>query len=154
MKTKRRGRGRGTYESGRPPVITIIERTTSRVKFFVAKNLSSETINSLLRNHTEGPLTVYTDDYTVYCRVSDLDFVIEHRVVSHSLGDFGNGRDHTNTAEGIHSHLRVFLSVHRGPNRGNLQIYVSLFAYTHNKGRNWFKSLLKACLEKAKGLKR
>jgi len=154
LRTKRRGRGRGTYESGRPPIVTLIERTTSRVKFIVAKNLSSETVKRILIEHTEGPLTVYTDDYTIYCRVKEFSFVLDHRVIRHSAGDFGEGDDHTNTAEGIHSSLRVFLSVHRGPNRENLQVYVSFFAYKHNNGRNWFKNLIKACLMPKKGLKK
>lgn len=150
MRTKRRGRGRGTYESGRPPIVTLVERTTSRVKFVVAKSLSSEAIKRILIEHTEGPLTVYTDDYTVYCRVKELSFVLDHRVIRHSCGDLGEGDDHTNTAEGIHSRLRVFLGVYRGSNRESLQVYVFFFAYKHNNGRDWFKSLLKACLRREK----
>ena len=43
---------------------------------------------------------------------------MDHRRVNHSEGIFADGDAHINTAEGIHSRLRVFLQVHRGPNRG------------------------------------
>jgi len=126
----------------------MVERTTGRVKFIVAENLSIKLINKLVVEHTEGPLTVYTDDYNIYNGLVNLNIVLDHRVVKHSCGIFADGDNHINTAEGIHSRLRVFLRVHRGANRGNLQLYVSLFAFYHNSGRKWLESLIKACLNK------
>jgi len=128
--TKSRGRGRGTYESGRPPVITMVERFTGRVKFIVAERLSISVINELVINHTDGPVIAYTDEYRVYNGLFELSVVVDHHRVNHSEDIFADGDARINTAEGIHSRLRIFLRIHRGPNRGNLQFYVSFFAFT------------------------
>jgi len=122
----------------------MIERVTGRVKFIVIENLSAETINEIIVQHTDGPILAYTDDYRVYDRLSSLPMVIDHRRVNHSAGVFAEGKDHINTAEGVHSRLRVFLRVHRGPNRQNLQLYVSFFAYYHNSGRDWLEKVVRA----------
>ena len=148
LETKRRGKGRGTYESGRPPIITIAERFTGRVKFIVAESLSIDVINEIVMRHTEGPVIVYTDEYRVYNGLSKLNIIIEHRRVNHSEGVFAEGDAHINTAEGIHSRLRIFLRVHRGPNRGNLQFYVSFFAFYHNNSPRWLEKTIFVCLNK------
>jgi len=66
---------------------------------------------------------------------------------------FAGGDAYINTAEGIHFRLRVFLRVHRGPNRGNLQFYVSFFAFYHNNGSRWLEKIMWACLNKRKSAK-
>jgi len=108
LETKRRGRGRGTYESGRPPVVTMVERFTGRVKFIVAESLSISVINGLVINHVDGPVIVYTDEYKVYNGLSELSIVVDHRRVNYSEGVFADGDAHINTAEGIHSRPRIF----------------------------------------------
>ena len=131
-------------------MITMVERFTGRVKFIVAERLSISVINELVINHTDGPVIVYTDEYRVYNGLSELSVVVDHRRVNHSEGIFADGDAHINTAEGIHSRLRIFLRIHRGPNRGNLQFYVSFFAFYHNNGSRWLEKIIWACLNKHK----
>jgi len=112
----------------------MVERFTGRVKFIVVERLSISVINELAINHTDGPVIAYTDEYRVYNGLSELSVVVDHRRVNHSESIFADGDAHINTAEGIHSRLRIFLQIHRGPNRENLRSYVPFFAFYHNSG--------------------
>ena len=125
--TKRRRKGRGTYESGRSPAITMVGRFTGRVKFIVAERLSISVIDELIINHTDGPVIAYTDEYRVYNGLFELSIVMDHHRVDYSE-DISADRDpRINTVESIRSKLRVFLLIHCDLNRGNLQFYVSFF---------------------------
>ena len=146
MSSKRRSRGRGTYESGRPPVLTLKERFTGKVKFIVMTRLSISAVNSVVRANVDGRIEVYTDEYGIYNGLSKLDFVIRHERVNHSDGEFAKDDVSINGCEAVHSWLRVFLRIHRGVNRYNLQLYVSFFAFYHNYGNCWLIMLIKSCL--------
>jgi len=109
-------------------------------------NLSIEAVNSVVKSNVDGRVEVYTDEYRIYNGLPKLDFVIEHERVNHSNGEFARGDASINGCEAIHSWLRVFLRVHRGVNRYNLQLYISFFAFYHNYGNRWLIRLIKSCL--------
>jgi len=131
----------------------MVERSTGRVKFVVAEGLPIIIINELVINHIDGPVIAYTDEYGVYNGLSELSVIVDHRRVNHSEGIFADGDAHINAAEGIHSRLRIFLRIHRGPNRENLQFYVSFFAFYHNNGLIWLEKIIWACFNKRKSAK-
>jgi len=145
LKTKRRGRGRGTYSSGRPPIITVYERLSGRVKFVVAKNLSKELIHIIIERHTLGDVVVYTDDFTIYTGISRHDRVVFHGVVRHSDGEYARDDIHINGCEGIHSWVEAFLAIHRGPNRDSLELYLAFYAFWRNHGDRWFFWFIVSC---------
>jgi transposase len=63
-------RGRGTYVKDKPPIISIVSRTTGQVIFRVAHNLSKKLIHTLISENCDEPVRVFTDDYTIYSNLS------------------------------------------------------------------------------------
>ena len=116
----------------------------------VMTNLSISAVNSVIRANVVGNTEVCTDEYGIYNGLLKLDFVISHERVNHSAGEYAKDGVSVNGCESLHSWLRVFLSVHRGINRYNLQLYVSFFAFYHNRGGSWLPELIRSCLDWSK----
>lgn len=57
--------GRGTFDKDKPPIITMVSRTTGKVIFKVAKNLSKELIRNLISENCEGDVRVFSDEYSI-----------------------------------------------------------------------------------------
>ncbi len=108
--------------------------------------LSIDAVNSVIKANVDGRIEVYTDEYGIYNGLLELDFVINHERVNHSNGEFAKDGASINGCEAIHSWLRVFLKIHRGVNRYNLQLYVSFFSFYHNHDIRWLIMLIESCL--------
>ena len=113
-------------------------------------NVQQQTIRPILEAVITPGTMVYTDEYDIYCRLSDWGY--EHRNVCHSQGEYARHEDgdgfhevHVNTMEGVGSLLRSWLRPHRGVSQENLPLYLAFFELTHNlrqRGKALFRSLL------------
>jgi len=117
---KIRKRGRGTYKSGKPPIITMVCRKTRKVIFSVAKSLSARLIRYKIRKHCQGKVIVYTDEYSIYRGLKKLTKVEKHETVTHSDYIYAVGDTHVNNCENRHSLLRPALSIFRGVSKKNI----------------------------------
>lgn len=77
-------RGRSTYETGTPPIITMVEQKHGYTIFSVEKHLSFQLIRYKIRKHCQGKVTVYTDEYPLYHGLKKLIKVEKHETVTHS----------------------------------------------------------------------
>ena len=118
-------------------------------------NVQQQTIRPILEAVITPGTTVYTDEYDIYCRLSDWGY--EHRTVCHSQGEYARHEDgdgfhevHVNTMEGVWSLLRSWLRPHRGISQESLPLYLAFFELTHNlrrRGKVLFESLGAAILK-------
>lgn len=140
-------RGRGSYEKDKPPVIGMTERESGTIHIEVAMNVKQATLKPLAVRHIEKGSKVYTDDYSVYDFLENSGY--SHESVNHSAGEYARGDVHINTQEGIWSLFRRFIGVGRGVSKERLPLYAASFEFfknIKNKGKDFFKELIKACL--------
>jgi len=133
-------RGRGTYETDRPPILGIVNRCTHLIQLFVCVNLQIITIESLIKKVVKVGSTIYTDEYNIYNRLTNWNY--NHKTVCHSRFEYaidydgdGINKAHCNTVEGLWSLLRQYLRQFRGINKENLKYYVNFFEYIYNLER-------------------
>ena len=129
-------RGRGTYANDRPPIVSIISRTSGEHRYWVAYTTTKEELHALIDDNVPIDSTVwlYTDELTSY-----RDSHPNHGTVCHSQhewarDDDGDGRRevHCNTCEGRGAALRTFLRVFRGAHKKHLWHYVATFEAMSN----------------------
>ncbi|WP_083809492.1 IS1595 family transposase [Methanotorris igneus] len=142
---RRRGlkrRGRGTYRTERPPIITLYSRMEKRVFTSVEVSLSKVRIWEMIDGVNSDDLIVNTDEYTIYENLSSHPKVSVHLTVNHASKEYSNGFSHINNCECFHSIIKPYLRKHRGISRKNLHIYVSFYTFIYNYKSNWFIKLL------------
>ena len=59
-------RGRGTYDTDKPPVLTTVHRKSKYTAFDVEKNLSKDLISKKIDKFIDKEATLYTDEYSIY----------------------------------------------------------------------------------------
>ena len=120
---RRRGgkrRGRGTYDSDRPPVFTLKERG-GPVIFEASKRVTSSDVADRALRHVEPGSTVFTDEYRSYGVLGSLGY--RHVRVDHSSGLYADGDAHVNGAEGCNRRFRRFIEGAMGVSKRNLGQY-------------------------------
>ena len=142
-------RGRGTLEKEKPPIFGMIQRSGEVVIQMLA-NVQQATIAPLIRSTIAPGSLVFTDEYSIYARLTQWGY--EHKTVNHSAGEYARDEDgdgfhevHVNTMEGFWSLLRSWLRPHRGISQEKLPIYLSFFQFTHNlkvRGKRLLHSLV------------
>ena len=95
-------RGRGTYESERPPTITVYCRNEKRVCSIVEKNLSKSKIWSIIDSVGSENIHLNTDEYTIYDSIKYHPKVSNHSTVNHALKEYSNNKSHVNHCECFH----------------------------------------------------
>jgi transposase-like protein len=130
-------RGRGTYDTDRPPILGIVNRGTKLIHLSVCKNVQMDVIKPIIQRVIDTCSSIYTDEYCIYSRLFEWGYT--HKTVCHSRYEFaldydGDGINevHCNTMEGIWSLLRQYMRQFRGINKKNLKYYVIFFEYSHN----------------------
>ena len=119
--------GRGPV--GKTAVVGIKDRETKQVTVQVVTDTDGETLQGFVREHVEPGAEVFTDDAAAYDGLTDY----EHGTVRHSVGEYVNGKVHTNGIESLWSMLK---RSHKGtfqklsPKR--LQRYVDEFGWWQN----------------------
>ncbi|ELZ03137.1 ISH4 transposase [Natrialba chahannaoensis JCM 10990] len=91
-------RGRGSYDGDKPPVFALVDRGNSQRFVVPAKSADKSTAQSLLADHEEKPLTVYTDGFRAYDPLENDDAFTGECVV-HGDGEYTDGYVHVNTCE-------------------------------------------------------
>lgn len=133
-------RGRGTYDTDRPPIFGIVNRDTCLIKLFVCVNLLISTIEPIIKNIVIAGSIIYTDEYCIYNRLTSWGYT--HKTVCHSAGEYaldydgdGINEAHCNTVEGLWSLLRQYLRQFRGVRKDKLKYYVNFFEYSYNANK-------------------
>jgi transposase len=94
---RRKGtRGRGA--AGKTPVIGILQRDGA-VRVLAIPNVSSKTLQNLVKRHVEVGSTIYTDSYVGYKGLANSGF--SHKVVNHQKSFVSRKGNHTNSIEGF-----------------------------------------------------
>ena len=139
---RRRGlqkRGRGTYESDRPPIFKVVERGTGRVSFRVRWHVDGVTCLEVVAQAVRRYETVvYTDEWSGYKPLSRT-LEVGHKTVKHAEQEYARDEDgdgwrevHLNQAEGEGTGLRNFLRPFRGVHKQYLAWYVAVYELVRN----------------------
>ena len=125
-------RGRGTYDTDKPPVVTTVHRKSKYTTFEVEKNLSKDMVWEKIDKFVDKEAVLYTDEYSIYSKISSHKKINKHLTVNHSQKEYANGKIHVNTCENRHSLLRPFLRIFRGVSKKYLKGYVMICQYFIN----------------------
>ncbi len=116
-------RGRGSYETDRPLVVSWVERGETGPRVFeLRRTAGKKSLLSSALSHVEEGTTVDTDTWSGY-RL--LDQVYDHRQVKHSERYISEEGTHCNTAESEWSVFKPWLRTFRGLAKGHLYLYLS-----------------------------
>lgn len=117
---KRHKRGRGIYDEDMCPLLSIVKR---KGLFYLIpiKTASEKDIKKEVLKYCDMNSTFYTDEWKSY------NFLMNRKMVIHSKKQYSIGNIHINTAEGLHNLFRIFMSVHMGVNKKNLEKYIKWF---------------------------
>jgi transposase-like protein len=144
-------RGRATAETGRPPILGLVQRRdkadqdapAAQVYLEVLDNVRTATIKPLIIAKVKGGSQFFTDEYNIY-HFTKADY--DHRTVNHSAGEYAR-RDpdgvcvHCNTMEGLWSGLRNFLDRFKGISQRFLHLRVGRYEFLHNhKHLYWYQT--------------
>ena len=122
---KRSNLGRGTV--GKTAVVGVKDRESNEVAAAVVERTDKPTLQGFARAHMEDGSTVYTDGSTAY------EGLPNHQTVRHSVGEYVNGKAHTNGVESFWSMLkRGYHGTYHRMSPKHLQRYVNEFAGRHN----------------------
>ena len=84
-------RGRGTYDSDKPPIVTFVHRKSKFTVFTMAKNLSKKLIATLIDKLVDEKAILHTDEYTIYLDIAKHKKISKHLTVKHSKKQYANG---------------------------------------------------------------
>ncbi|OGO62432.1 MAG: hypothetical protein A2030_10405 [Chloroflexi bacterium RBG_19FT_COMBO_50_10] len=130
-------RGRGTYETDRPPVLGVIGRSSGQLRLRVVQDTKAGTLEGHVHRLTVAGCHVYTDEYDSYIGIQRQRSKVAHGLKEWARDDDGDGirEVHTNTAEGMWTGLRNFLRPFRGVSKHYLAGYVAIFECQVNSKR-------------------
>ncbi len=135
-------RGRATAETGRPPLLGVVQRRAkadqdapaAHVSLAVLEHVRTATITPIMAATGKAGAPFFTDAYNIdHCTKADDD----HRTVNHGAGESAR-RDpdgtcvHGNTMEGLGSGLRHCLDHFKGSSQRFLHLRVGRYAFLHN----------------------
>jgi len=130
---RRRGlkqRGRGDWDSDRPPVLGLLCRQ-GEVRLFVLRNVQTQTIRPIVQQMIQRGAHVYTDNYNIYHFLAREGY--QHQTVNHSAGEYARGAIHCNAMESTWSWLRQMIRTYRGVSKVYLPLYVAQFEFFFNR---------------------
>ncbi|XOV66559.1 MAG: IS1595 family transposase [Fluviicola sp.] len=119
-----------TGMNDKAPVLGMIERG-GNVRAMVIEKSNGKVIKPLLNLNIKPSAHVITDGFGAYSGINKKFF--HHSVINHNLGQYVNGRVHTNTIEGFWSLLkRGILGIYHFTSKKHLQKYVDEFVFRYN----------------------
>jgi len=135
-------RGRATAQTGRPPLLGLVQRRdkldqdapAAQVSLEVLENVRTATIKPIIAAKVKDGTQFFTDEYHIY-HFTKVDY--DHRTVNHGAGEYAR-RDpdgtcvHCNTMEGMWSGLRHFLDRFKGISQRFLPLRVARDEFLHN----------------------
>ena len=124
---KRGKRGRGA--SGKTPIFGMVERG-GRAKLKVTPNVRKGTLMEQITENVHSHSILHTDEFKPY---STLNRKYRHKVINHSRKVYVEGDVHTNTIEGLWSHLkRGIQGTHVTVSSKHLQNYANHYEFMWN----------------------
>jgi transposase len=118
-------KGKGSYANDRPPILSLISRSSHEVRYWVLEHADKPTTRTIIEgNVLAGNTILYTDEASNYPGVH-----VQHASVCHSVkewapddGDAGIGlRTFLRTFRGVHNHLADYVGDLR--NNGECQTH-------------------------------
>jgi hypothetical protein len=149
-------RGRATAETGRPPILGLVQRRdktdpdapAAQVSLEVLEHVRPATIKPIIAAKVKGGAQFFTDaDNIDHGTKADYD----HRTVNHGAGAYAR-RDpdgacvHCHTMEGLWSGLRNFLDRFKGISQRFLHLRVGRYEFLHNHGHLHWRQTFEASL--------
>lgn len=132
-------RGVGTFATDRPPIMSIISRTTGECRYWVLERTNHANCRHLIDETLPQAAQVwlYTDGSRAYPGCYPQHASVNHSVEEWARDDDGDGRRevHCNSCEGRGAALRTFLRPCRGVHKDNLFLYVAVFEAATNAKR-------------------
>ena len=149
-------RGRATAETGRPPILGLVQRRdkadpdapAAHVYLEVLEHVRTATITPIIAARVKGGAQFFTDAYTIY-HFAEANY--DHRTVNHGAGEYAR-RDpdgacvHCNTMEGLWSGLRNFLDRFKGISQRFLHLRVVRDEFLHNHGHLHWRQTFEAAV--------
>jgi len=112
-------------------IVSLVERG-GRVISFHVPNLTNKTVRPLIVKHASRKSRLNTDEARRYVKIGK-EFEGGHGTVNHSIEQYVNGRDTTNTVEGFFSIFkRGMVGVYQHCGEQHLQRYVTEFDFRYN----------------------
>ena len=135
-------RGHGTYQTDRPPIFSVIGRTTGEVRYFVREHSDGATCRAVLAESVPvGAAVLYTDEWGGYWSV-EKTLKLKHGSVRHGEREWARDADgdgvrevHCNSCEGAGTGLRNYLRAFRGVHKYFLADYVATYETMRNAKR-------------------
>ena len=123
--SKRLHAGRGPV--GKTAVVGAKDRATGRISATVVEATDGPTLRGFVRSRVAQEADVYTDEHGAYRGLPN------HGTVAHSVGEYVNGKAHTNGIESFWSLLkRGYHGTYHRMSPKHLDRYVDEFAGRHN----------------------
>jgi transposase-like protein len=121
-------RGRGA--EGKTPIIGIVQRGDD-IRAKVTENTKSSTILPFIQNNVQEGSEIMTDEYRPYDVLAMNNY--RHYVVNHGVGEYVNGKAHTNNLEGFWSQLKRSIDgTYHSVSPKYLQRYLDEFSWRYN----------------------
>ncbi len=126
---KKKHDGRGT--KSKVAVLGVKERESKKVRVKVAPDTKGKTLSGFIGSHVAEGTTVYTDDRSQGYNPIAVEY--DHKTVKHSVGEYVDGKIHTNGMESFWSMLkRGYIGTYHRLSEKHLQRYADEFAGRHN----------------------
>jgi transposase-like protein len=122
----------GGKETGKEPVVTLVERE-GKVRSFHVANVTSRTLKPILKEQIDAATHIMTDESAVYPSATR-EFA-GHSTVNHSIDEYvrDGGFSHTNTVENYFSILkRGIVGTYHHVSPAHLKRYVGEFDFRYN----------------------
>ncbi len=127
--TKKVANSQGRSIKAKTPVLGMIERSGKLVAKKVV-DTKAGTITPIIENTVSKNAVVYTDEWRGYSKVKRL---FKSGTVHHGIGEYVNGKIHTNTIEGFWSLFkRSVIGIYHYVSPKHLQKYVDESVYRYN----------------------
>jgi len=122
-------RGRGTSKA---PVFGILCRG-GQVWAKVVPDVHACTLWPLIRGHVRRGSIIYSDTWKSYTGIATKGYV--HRLVHHTKGTYGSGKNHINGLEGFWGYLKRRLVAKGGIRHDRLPLYLAEYVWRYNHRR-------------------
>lgn len=128
---KPKGVKKGRGYAHKHKVLALVDRDSRKVRSMVVADIKAKTLAPILRENIAKEARLMTDEATQYTKVGR-EFA-QHGVVRHTLGEYGIGDIHTNTAEGYFSIFkRGMRGIYQHCGKKHLHRYVAEFEFRYN----------------------
>jgi transposase len=145
-------RGRETEGDDKTPVFGMVERG-GKVMAFVTPDVKVSTIFPIIAERILPESTVYSDEYSIYDKLSLHANRYEHKRIKHAQKVYVMGDVHTQTIEGFWSLVKNGIrGVYHSVGRKYLQTYLDEYSFRYNRrdqGNLIFTSILERVFERA-----